>query len=309
MAEVPLRIAGLSKTFRGLRRSVAAVRDVTLEVEPGSVVAFVGPNGAGKTTTIYAVLGLLRPTRGTITVFGQPAGSVAARRRVGFVSEIFYTYPYRTARDAMRFYGRLSGLAGDDLEARIPRWLERLGLGDAIDRKVGRFSKGMVQRLGLAQALLHDPDLLVLDEPTTGLDPEGRRLVAEIVLEEKARGRAIFLSSHILSDVERTCDRVVMIRSGEVVLVEPIASLGRNADEWEIEVSGWDAGLAARLGPAGYTVAREGDGTAWLRCAASARQELLHRLVAAEAVVGTVRPVSSSLEELYMRHVGGTSSG
>ena len=185
MSDPVISINGFSKSYVTLRGSVDAVRDLNLDVEAGSVVAFVGPNGAGKTTTIYSMLGLLTPTQGTITLFGSPSGSVAAQRRLGFLSEIFYTYPYLTGRDAMRFYGRLSGLALDDIDRRIPAQLERLGLADAVDRKVSSFSKGMVQRLGLAQALLHHPDLLILDEPTTGLDPEGRKLVADMILERR----------------------------------------------------------------------------------------------------------------------------
>jgi len=309
MADAVIRIEGLWKTFARRRQRVIALRDVHLAVQRGSVVAFVGPNGAGKTTTIYAMLGLLAPTRGSITIFGEPAGSVAARRQLGFLSEIFYTYPFHTARSALRFYGRLAGLTESTLAERIPQKLARLGLADAIDRRLGTFSKGMIQRLGLAQALVHEPELLILDEPTTGLDPEGRRLVAELILAEKARGATVFLSSHILSDVERTCDHVVMIRRGEIVVSEPIARFGRGADEWEIEVAGWHPGLAATLAEAGAAPAAEHDGVAWLRVATPHKQALLRRLVDLGAEVGTVRRSMQSLEDLYMQHVGGTSSG
>src|SRR5437016_11995945 len=138
----------MSKTFSSFRGAVRAVQDLTLTVERGRVVAFVGPNGAGKTTTIYVLLGLLRPTRGSVTIFGQPPATAAVRARIGFQSEIFYTYPFRTVRGAMEFYGGLSGLGDAELAERIPARLERLGLAEAADRRVGRLSKGMVQRLG-----------------------------------------------------------------------------------------------------------------------------------------------------------------
>ena len=309
MVEPVVRIEGMTKTFASLRGPVTAVRDLSMTVERGSVVAFVGPNGAGKTTTIYAMLGILRPTRGAITLFGEPAGGLAARRRLGFLSEIFYTYPYRTARGAMRFYGRLSGMSAGDLEERIPRHLARLGLGDAIDRRLGSYSKGMVQRLGLAQALLHEPELLILDEPTTGLDPEGRKLVADIIAEEKARGTTVFLSSHILSDVERMCDRIVMLRRGEVVLSEAIANLMTASDQCEIEVTRWQPALTSRLAEAAAEIVRQNGDAAVLRCPEARKDDLLRLLLELGISIGAVRSGRRSLEDLYMELVGGTSSG
>ena len=302
MAEPAIAVQGAVKTFRsGLRRrSVVALADLSLEVEPSSVVAFVGPNGAGKTTTMNLLLGLLRPDSGSISLLGRHPGSREARRQLGFLSEVFYTYPFLTARKTLRFYGRLSGLSDEELSRAIPFQLDRLGLAQAMDRKVGTFSKGMTQRLGLAQALLHEPRLLLLDEPTTGLDPQGRRLVAEIVQEQQARGTTVFLSSHILSDVERSCDRVVMIRDGRVVLSETLASLTSSSDEWEIEVHGWSPGLAGDLAPP-----RETDGAVWFDCSSKQKKELLRRLIDLPVEIGSVRRRSRSLEDLYMEHVGG----
>ena len=309
MVEPVVRIEGMTKTFASLRGPVTAVRDLSMTVERGSVVAFVGPNGAGKTTTIYAMLGILRPTRGAITLFGEPAGGLAARRRLGFLSEIFYTYPYRTARGAMRFYGRLSGMSAGDLEERIPRHLARLGLGDAIDRRLGSYSKGMIQRLGLAQALLHEPELLILDEPTTGLDPEGRKLVADIIAEEKARGTTVFLSSHILSDVERICDRMVILRRGEAVLSDTIANLVAVSDHWEVEVTRWQPAFAPRVAEAASGIVRESGDAAVLRCPAERKDDLLRLLLQLGTAIGAVRPARRSLEDRYLELVGGTSSG
>jgi len=303
-----IEVEGLTKTFKGgwSRQSVCAVHDVSLRVERGSVVAFIGPNGAGKMTTIYALLGLLRPDRGTIRLFGRPAGSLEARRRTGFQSEIFFTYGFKTATQALRFYGELSGIPKAALELAVPRQLARLGLTDAASRRVRDFSKGMVQRLGLAQALLHEPELLILDEPTTGLDPQGRKLVADLIMEEKARGTTVLLSSHILSDVERTCDQVVILRKGGVALSRDMARLRAEAGTWEIEVLSWTATARAAAGPA--EVRDVGDGVSLVRCSVAEKQALLLGLLTAGAMIGRVRE-ASSLEDLYLEFTGGSSDG
>ncbi|MFN2541094.1 MAG: ABC transporter ATP-binding protein [Chthoniobacterales bacterium] len=280
--------------------------NLSLRVQRGSVVAFVGPNGAGKTTTIYLLLGLLRPNSGTVRLFGLPAGDLEVRRRIGFQSEIFYTYGFKTAEKVLRFYGELSEVPHDKIDIEAPRQLERLGLGAARTRRVRGFSKGMIQRLGIAQALLHQPELLVLDEPTTGLDPEGRKLVADIILEEKARGTTVFLSSHILSDVERTCDHIVILREGSVALSENMTALRSKSDEWEIEVLSWNPAALEAVGRA--EIRDQQNGTVVVRCAAAERTVLLRRLLETDVDVGAVRR-AASLEDLYMRYAGGTSSG
>ena len=305
--DVVIEIEGLTKTFRSrLRRSeVTAVRDVHLTVRRGDVVAFVGPNGAGKTTTIFLMLGLLRPDSGRVRIFGHKAGSMDARRRIGFQSEIFYTYGFKTIEAVLDFHGVLSDMPADRRADAVPRQIARLGLSAAAGRKVRGFSKGMTQRLGLAQALLHEPDLLVLDEPTTGLDPEGRKLVSDIILEEKARGATVFLSSHILSDVERTCDHVVILNKGGVVFAESMTRVRSEAHDWEIEVTAWTAAAREAVPDA---LAATGDGPTMLRCRSAEKDALMLRLLGAGASIGTVRR-SHSLEDLYMRHAGGSSSG
>jgi ABC-2 type transport system ATP-binding protein len=306
VSEPVIDIQGLTKTYRtGMRRTpVHAVKNLALTVPRGAVVAFVGPNGAGKTTTIHSILGFLRPNAGRVRLFGQPPGP-SALRRVGYQSEIFHTYPYYKARQALRYYGRLSGMTRQAIDAAVPPLLARMGLEGAANRPVGGFSKGMTQRLGLAQAMLHDPELLILDEPTSGLDPEGRRLVLDIIGQEKAKGRTVFLSSHILSDVERTCDEVVMVNQGEVAFSRHIAAFQTGGDDWDIEVTGWSAAHRELLADLVFTVASEAEGSAVLTCAADQKKALLHRLTSLPMDVGTVqRRRGASLEETYLEHLG-----
>ena len=306
MSEAVIDIQGLTKIYRsGVRRTpVHAVKNLALRVPRGAIVAFVGPNGAGKTTTIHSLLGFLKPDAGTVRLFGLPPGP-ATLRRIGYQSEIFHTYPFYKAREALRYYGRLSGMSREAIEGAAPALLARMGLAAASNRAVATFSKGMTQRLGLAQALLHDPELLILDEPTSGLDPEGRRLVLDIIGEEKAKGRTVFLSSHILSDVERTCDEVVMVNQGEVAFARHIAAFGDGGQDWEIEVLGWNAAHRELLSDLAFSVATETEGSAVLVCATDQKRALLHKLTSLPLDVGTVqRRRGASLEETYLKHVG-----
>ena len=306
MAEAVIEIDGLTKSYRtGLRRRpVFAVKKLSLKVTAGSVVAFVGPNGAGKTTTINTLLGFLKPDAGSVRLFGK-ANDRALLSRIGYQPEIFHTYPFYTADEVLKYYGRLSGMAPSDLHQAIPPLLDRMGLADAVNRKAVTFSKGMNQRLGLAQALLHDPELLILDEPTSGLDPEGRRLILDIIREEKAKGRTIFLSSHILSDVERTCDEVFMVRQGEIVFAEHLSAFAGQTEQWEIEVLSWDAAVKDRLAGQNFTFLLEAGDKAVLLCSGEAKRDLLHKLTELPVDVGTVqRHRGASLEDTYMKFVG-----
>ncbi|HLQ76301.1 MAG TPA: ABC transporter ATP-binding protein [Terriglobia bacterium] len=306
MSEPVIQIENLTKTYRtGLRRSqVFAVRNLSVTVNRGSIVAFVGPNGAGKTTTIHSLLGFLKPDGGTIKLFGQATGSASLRRRVGYQCEIFHTYPFYTGTQALRYYGQLSGISKAELERAIPLQLERMGLTAAANRKASGFSKGMTQRLGLAQALLHEPELLILDEPTSGLDPEGRRLVLDIIREEKAKGRTVFLSSHILADVERTCDEVVMVRQGEVAFADHLSAFSIDRDEWEVEVVGFNDAIREALGSKCNVAGLNGE-NAFLVCSSEDKREFLRTLLSFPVEIGTIqRRRTGSLEEAYMKHVG-----
>ena len=223
-AEAPLiEVAGLQKTYRpsGVKglfgRGFRALEGVSLEVRPGRVFGLLGPNGAGKTTLVKILLGLARPSGGSARLLGRPAGDAAARRRVGYLPEAHRLPGYLTGRQVMELFGMLSGRDRAFLRARIPPLLERVGMLEAADRKVREYSKGMQQRIGLAQALVHEPELVFLDEPTDGVDPVGRAEIRAVVEDLKGRGVTIFVNSHLLMEVERLCDRVVIMDRGRIV--------------------------------------------------------------------------------------------
>ena len=194
-----------------------AVASLTLAVGRGEVFGFLGPNGAGKTTSIKMLLGLIAPTSGSATVLGFPLGNATARSKVGFLPEHFRFHDWLTGREFLEFHGKLYHMPARQLAIRIDELLSRVDLLDAAERKLREYSKGMLQRVGLAQALLNDPDLVFLDEPTSGLDPLGRLLVRDLIEELRQQGTAVFLNSHLLSEVEVTCDRVAFVKKGEVV--------------------------------------------------------------------------------------------
>src|SRR5579872_5045088 len=204
---------GLRKVFG----DKVAVRGLTLEVPRGEVFGFLGPNGAGKTTSVKMLLGLVSPTGGQARVLGAPLGDLTARARIGFLPEHFRFHDCLTARELLRIHGRLHGLKRQPLERRIGVLLERMDLTDAADRRLAQFSKGMLQRAGFAQALIAEPELLFLDEPTSGLDPLGRMLVRDLIRELRRTGTTVFLNSHLLGEVEATCDRVAFLKHGRVV--------------------------------------------------------------------------------------------
>jgi len=215
MDKAPISISGLQKTYRGKRgKKVEALRDLSLAIVPGEVFGFLGPNGAGKSTTIKILMGLIRPSGGDACLFGTSIKVPAARRRVGFLPENPALYDFLTAREYLRFVGTSFSMSPSAVRTESQRVLELLDLTLAADRPIRGFSKGMVQRLGIAQTLLHDPDLYILDEPMSGLDPIGRALVKEIILDLKAQGKTVFFSTHVTADVERVCDRIGIIVGG-----------------------------------------------------------------------------------------------
>ncbi len=213
-----LSVRGLRKTYRrGLKR-VEAVKGISFDIQPGTVTGFLGANGAGKTTTIKCLLNLAFPDAGEIRYFGRPELTSEAKQKIGFLPERPYFYEYLTGAEFLRFYGELStGLKKRVLDERIEKLLKRVGLGHAKDRQLRGYSKGMLQRVGIAQTLIHEPEFIILDEPKTGLDPDGRYEVAEIIRETAKSGTAVFFSSHLLPDAELLCDRLVILKLGDLI--------------------------------------------------------------------------------------------
>jgi ABC-2 type transport system ATP-binding protein len=223
-----IRIENLGKTYRrGWRRKagVAALRGLSLEVQEGEIFGFLGPNGAGKTTTIHLLLDLIRPTSGSACLFDRPAGDATVRRRLGYLPESVNLHDYRTGRGLLEFYAALTGIPPAARAGRITGLLKLFNLEEAAAQPVTKFSKGMLQRLGFAQALLHEPDLLILDEPTSSLDPVGRKEFRDILLELKRQKKTVFISSHILSEVESVCDRVAILAKGELARIGTLPEL------------------------------------------------------------------------------------
>lgn len=212
-------LTGVTKVFPipFQRRSVVAVRDLNLEVAPGQIYGLLGPNGSGKSTTLKIILGLVPPTRGQAKIFGQDSDRVASRESVGFLPESPYFYKFLTGEETLRFYAKLCGLRGAALKSRVEEMLALVGLTNARKRRLAGYSKGMLQRIGLAQALIQGPALLVLDEPTAGVDPAGAREIRDLILELKTRGITVLLSSHLLSQVQEICDRVGILANGVLV--------------------------------------------------------------------------------------------
>jgi ABC-2 type transport system ATP-binding protein len=245
----------------GLRKrygSKLAVADLSLSVRRGEVFGFLGPNGAGKTTSLKMLLGLVEPSAGSARVLDAPVGDRRARARIGFLPEHFRFHEWLTGRELLHFHGRLYGLGGARLRERVEELLATVDLLEAGERKVREYSKGMVQRIGLAQALLSEPELVFLDEPTSGLDPIGRLLVRDLIRELRGRGTAVFLNSHLLGEVEATCDRVVFLKEGRTVRELELAA---ESDGLEVELTlgGADAAALAGLARFGSSAALEGD--------------------------------------------------
>ena len=252
MSEVPtVEVKDLVKEFKGSFRGrrVRAVRKVSLQIAPGEVYGLIGPNGSGKSTTMKALLGLLAPTAGSCAIFGRNSLKVDSRQSVGFLPENPYFYKHLTAAETVRFFGKLCGMRGRKLRDRVTELLKLVGLEDARDRRLRGFSKGMLQRIGLAQALVQDPKLLVLDEPTAGVDPAGSRQIRDLILTLKERGITVFLCSHLLEQVQEVCDRVGIIHNGVMVregTLDDLISL-ENRTEMVLENAGPDLREQIRL--------------------------------------------------------------
>jgi ABC-2 type transport system ATP-binding protein len=296
----------LTKEFKlGLRLTrVQAVRSVDLEVQQGEIFGFLGPNGAGKTTSMKMAMGLIRPTSGRALLFGQSVESPAIRQRIGYLPEQPYFYDYLTGFEILDFYGQLYGMPKKARHQRVDALLTLVGLDHARDRTLRRFSKGMLQRVGIAQAILNDPDLVVLDEPMSGLDPMGRKEVRDIILQLKTQGKTVFFSSHILHDIETICDRVAIIVKGRV---ERMGSLGEllTANSGSVEIIATDASpeLLGRLSADGISGDAAGHGHRWV-VEESRLDQVLRALMDGGARITHVEPMRESLEDLFVREAG-----
>ncbi|MDF3068917.1 MAG: putative transporter, ATP-binding protein [Polyangiaceae bacterium] len=304
MTDAVIRVERLQKEFRQgfFMRRVQAVKDISFQVDRGDIFGFLGPNGAGKTTTIKMLTGLISPTGGRAELFGELVPNRKARARIGFLPENPYVYPYLTPTEFVVLCGRLSGLRPRAARDRTREVLEQVGVAYAADRPVRRLSKGMLQRTGLAAALVADPELLILDEPMSGLDPVGRKEVRDLIVDERRRGRTIFFSTHILNDVESLCDRVAILRKGEVVVSGRIDELlRRDARRSEITIRGDYQDLRERLTAEGASW-REVGGLLLVSVEGENRQnEVLRRALDAGLSIEQVVPRHETLEELFLR--------
>ena len=303
-----LEIRGLEKSFAAhlsLGRT-KVVKGIDLDVRRGEIYGLLGPNGAGKTTTLKIVLGLLRADRGTVLLLGKPPGDPASRLKVGFLPENPYFYDYLSAREFMDFYARLVGIPSGDRRSAIEALLDRVGLRTGRDRPLRKFSKGMIQRVGLAQALLGDPEFVVLDEPMSGLDPIGRREFRDIILSLRESGKTVFFSSHILQDAEMICDRVGILKDGRLVREGDLASLLESpVDAFEVTIEG-----GTIPGGDGWTTIQSKGRETLLRVEG---RESLDRLLHAVMASGggrllAVIPLRRSLEDLFLSEVRGPSA-
>jgi ABC-2 type transport system ATP-binding protein len=294
---------------RGLRKEFGpklAVDDLTLSVRAGEVFGFLGPNGAGKTTSIKMLLSLTKPTAGEATLLGRPLGDLAARAKIGYLPEHFRFHEWLRADEFLNLHGELYGMDRAARGAAVPRLLKLVGLEDRAATKLGAFSKGMLQRIGLAQALLNDPALVFLDEPTSGLDPIGRRVVRDIITDLRERGMAVFLNSHFLSEVEKTCDRVAFIRSGRILQTASLKEFEEEAMEVVVRVGQPTPELLTGLGRFGRNVTQEpADGRIHLTMADEAQlPALAHWVVQSGHSLYELTPTHLSLEDRFLQVVG-----
>src|SRR5215469_8149327 len=298
--DLAIRTRGLRKLFG----SQVAVEGLSLEVPRGEIFGFLGPNGAGKSTSIKMLLGLVTPTSGEAQVLGRSTRSAEARRKIGFLPEHFQFYSWLTARELLRVHGRLYGMPRASLQGRAWALLELVGLGAHADKHLREFSKGMLQRIGLAQALLNEPELIFLDEPTSGLDPVGRRLVRDIIKTQRDRGATVLLNSHLLGEVEITCNRVAFIKDGEVVETRQLDHDVEEQTTISIRAANVTAKVARGLSQWSSSVLIEDECLTLSVSSGAVVPEIVRYLVASGADVYEVIPRRLSLEESFLAIVG-----
>ena len=309
-----IRTDALTKQFRAgffKPRPYRALDALTFDVQPGEVVGLLGPNGAGKTTTIKLLLQLLFPTSGRAEIFGRPAGDVEARRRLGYLPEHPYFYDYLTAEELLDYFGRLFGIDPGARRARAAALLDEVGIGAERRLPLRKFSKGMLQRVGLAQALLNDPEVVFLDEPMSGLDPIGRREVRTLIARLHGEGRTILFSSHILSDAEALCSRVAILAKGRLAASGPMRELlSEHVRGWEVLVRGLGDRGAALLAARALAATPLPDGITQILLPASSRPEpLIAELAGAGATLVSATPQVETLEDVFVRSTAAAGEG
>ena len=306
-----LRVEGVKKSFRGdlslAKREI--LHGVSFAAREGEVLGFLGPNGAGKTTTIKIVLGLIRPDSGLVSIFDSPAGDAKAMARVGYLPEMPYFHPHLSLGEFLEFCGRLSGVPRAELPAKIERVVEAVGLTGNRGIRLKTFSKGMLQRAGLAQAIIHDPDLLILDEPFSGLDPLGRKTVRDILVDLKARGKTIFFSSHILPDMEALSDRACIIREGVIVKTVGLDDLVRLGEGTvEVTARGWKPGMLRGVEDKVESWSARGDEVRLVVRSRGELRRVIEHIYQAGAEVLEVAGAHATLEDVFMEEIARSSA-
>jgi ABC-2 type transport system ATP-binding protein len=298
----PLKVENLYKSFRSnmTQRRIPVLENVSFSLQPGEIFGFLGPNGAGKTTTMKCIVGLLHRDSGDITLFDLPSETIQSRKRLGFLPEHPYFYEYLTGREFLRFTAQLCGVPNREIDDRIRILLEKVGMAKRSDIKLRKFSKGMTQRIGLAHALVHNPDLIILDEPFSGLDPIGRKELRDIILQLRQEGKTVFFSSHIIQDMELICDRVAIMLEGKIRKIGALSDLlSDTVTSVEIVFRHPQPNLIPGMHRAmqntrdGYLVSIE----------EAQKEPLIERLVTHNADIISVIPQKKNLEDLFMEEV------
>jgi ABC-2 type transport system ATP-binding protein len=309
-----IRIEELTKDYAigfWRRRPYRALDHLTLDIEPGEVFGFLGPNGAGKTTTLKLLMQLIYPTSGRAEILGRPVGDLGVRRRIGYLPENPYFYDYLTAEELLNYFGQLFGYAAADRRRRVGALLDRVGIGAERRLQLRKFSKGMIQRVGIAQALLNDPEVVFLDEPMSGLDPLGRRDVRSLILALRDQGRTVFFSSHILSDAEALCRRVAVVAGGRLAASGLLSDiLAFEVRGWELVVSNLTPEVLARVMPLVRRTTEISPGRYTLELSLDQSPDcILADLTAAGAMLVSLNPLRDTLEDFFLQRVAEAGAG
>jgi ABC-2 type transport system ATP-binding protein len=309
-----IRVEELTKDYAigfWRRHTYRALDRLTLEIERGEVFGFLGPNGAGKTTTLKLLMQLIYPTSGRAEILGRPVGDLEVRRRIGYLPENPSFYDYLTAEELLGYFGDLFGYSASERRKRVSDLLDRVGIGAERRLQLRKFSKGMIQRVGIAQALLNDPEVVFLDEPMSGLDPLGRRDVRSLILELRDQGRTVFFSSHILADAEALCRRVAVVAGGRLAASGTLSDiLAFQVRGWELVISGLSAEVLARVTPRVRRATEISPGRYSLELPLDeSADRMLAELTATGAALVSLNPIRDTLEDFFMKRVAEMGAG